>query len=295
MYKISSLSNGIKVVTEYTDYVGSVSVGIWVGTGSSMESLANNGVSHFIEHMLFKGTKTRTAKEIAEFSDRVGGQLNAMTAKEYTCYYAKTLSENADDAVEILSDMLTNSVFDPSCIETERRVIAEEINMSEDTPEDYVHDCLSRLMWRESPLGFPIAGTSETLDGIDRAAILDYFGRRYCSENIVVSVVGKFDEDKMHELLEEKLGTFARGCAADAVPKHIVPQRSLCVAEKDIEQCHICLGFEGFSRNDPQRYAMAVVNAVFGGNMSSRLFQSVREDRGLAYSVYSYMNMSCSA
>ena len=290
MYKISSLSNGIRVVSEYTDYVRSVALGVWVGTGSSMENVKNNGVSHYIEHMLFKGTKTRTAKEIAEFSDRTGSQLNALTAKKYTGYYAKTLTENLDGAIEILSDMLTNSVFDPECMETERRVIAEEINMSEDAPEDFVHDCLSKLMWRGEPLGFPIAGTLETLAGIDRTAILDYFGRRYCGENIVISVVGNFDEDRLHELLEKKFGVFERGSTADGVPGHIELQRGVSVTEKDIEQCHICLGLEGFTRHDTRRHALSVLNAVFGGSMSSRLFQSVREERGLAYSVYSYLN-----
>lgn len=289
MYKISKLSNGIRVVTEYTDYVRSVSLGVWVGVGSAYEKHSNSGASHFIEHMMFKGTAKRSAKAIAEATDKIGAQLNAMTAKEYTCYYARALTENLDTIVDIVGDMLTASAFSEECIETERSVIAEEISMSEDTPEEYVHDCLSRIVWRDSALGFPIAGTSETIKKIDREALSRHFRTFYNSENIVISVVGSFDEAKLLDLLEKHFGGIAHGMRSNLLrPER--PVRSFETVKKDIEQCHICLGLEGLAADSPLKYSLASVNALLGGNMSSRLFQSVREERGLAYSVYSYMN-----
>ena len=290
LYKINKLKNGIRVVTEKIDYVKSVSVGVWVGAGSAFENGENNGVSHFIEHMLFKGTKTRSAKEIAEYMDSVGGQLNALTAKEYTCYYAKTLTEHSSMSFEILSDMYRNSTFSEENIATERRVISEEINMSEDTPEDAVHDSLSRIMWRESPLGFPIAGTDGSLEKIDRRTMLDYRDRFYCGENTVISVVGNFDEDGVMAQLEEKFGGLRCEFEKAEPLKKINVTRGGTLIKKDIEQCHLCMGLEGLNRNDGNLYDLLVVNALFGGNMSSRLFQRVREEKGLAYSIYSYVN-----
>ncbi len=288
MHKIFKLSNGIRVVTETTDYVKSVSAGVWIGAGSSCERRENNGVSHFIEHMLFKGTKTRTAKEIAEYMDAVGGQLNAMTAREYTCYYAKTLSENMDMAFEILSDMLINSTFSEENIATERKVILEEISMGEDDPEDYIHDVFCENMWKGEALGFPIAGTAETLSGIGRSDILDYFSDMYTAENIVISVVGNFDEREALEILEEKFGRIKASGFVYEPQNRIAVNRGIKVVKRDIEQCQLCIGFEGFPRAEQRTYDLAVVNALFGGNMSSRLFQKVREEAGLAYSVYSY-------
>ncbi len=288
MHKVFSLSNGIRVVTETTDYVKSVSAGVWIGAGSSCENLENNGVSHFIEHMLFKGTATRSAKEIAEYMDAVGGQLNAMTAREYTCYYAKTLSENMDMAFEILSDMLINSTFSEENIATERKVILEEIYMGEDNPEDFIHDIFYENMWKDEPLGFPIAGTADTLSNIGREDILRYFSDMYTAENIVISVVGNFDEQQALEILEEKFGKIKVSSFVREPQKHISVNKGIKVVKRDIEQCQVCMGFEGFSRECARNYDLAVVNALFGGNMSSRLFQKVREEAGLAYSIYSY-------
>ncbi len=288
MHKVFTLSNGIRVVTEFIDYVKSVSAGVWVGAGSSFETLENNGVSHFIEHMMFKGTTSRTAKEIAEFMDSVGGQLNAVTGKEYTCYYSKTLSEHLEMSFEILSDMVRNSTFTNENMDIERKVIVEEINMGEDDPEDYIHDILSKNMWKNSALGYPIAGTTQSLSKIDRRAILDYYNDIYVADNIVISVVGNFDEEMALRLLEEKFGGIKeKGRKFDGIEKLSV-EKSAVVVKKDIEQCQLCLGFEGFCRGDRKVYDLAVVNALFGGNMSSRLFQKVREESGLAYSVYSY-------
>lgn len=290
MHKISVLSNGIRVVTERTDYVKSVALGVWIGAGSAMESRQNNGTAHFIEHTLFKGTEKRTAKDIAECMDRVGGQLNAVTAKEYTCYYAKTLTEHYKTAIDVLADMLLNSTFTAENINTERKVIAEEINMCDDTPEDYIHDCLSRIMWREGSLGLPIAGTLESLKRIDRETMLDFKNRLYCGENTVISAVGCFDEGELLEELEKKLGAIPRTKKATTAQQKLKVTRGTDILRKDIEQCHVCLGLEGFKSSDPRVYELLTVNAILGGNMSSRLFQRVREERGLAYSIYSYVN-----
>ncbi len=290
MYKIRSLSNGIRVVTEKIDYVKSVSMGVWIGAGSAMEGKENNGVSHFIEHMLFKGTTTRSARDIAEYMDRVGGQLNAVTAKEYTCFYARTLSDYSHMSVEILSDMIKNSTYTEENIETERKVILEEINMCEDTPEDAIHDHLSSLMWKENPIGFPIAGDALSLGTINRDAIISYYDKFYCGENMVISVVGNFDEDEMLELLEQKFGDIKPHSDFKSVQNKICVRRGGRIITRDIEQCHVCIGFEGVSRGDDAVYDLLVMNAVLGGNVSSRLFQKVREELGLAYSVYSYVN-----
>ncbi len=290
MFKISTLSNGIRVVTEKIDYVRSVSAGVWVGAGSAMENKSNNGVSHFIEHMLFKGTKRRSARDIAEYMDRVGGQLNALTAKEYTCFYAKTLTEHYDMSFDILADMIVNSTFSEENISTERRVIAEEINMCDDSPEDYIHDCLSRLVWRDEPLGYPIAGTVKSIDGIGRRELLDYRDCLYCGENMVISVVGSFDEKEALDKLESYFGGIKRHTEADLGQKRLNVVRNTEIIKKDTEQCHICMGLEGVSRDDDRIYDLLIINALFGGNMSSRLFQRVREDAGLAYSIYSFAN-----
>ena len=290
MFKISTLSNGIRVVTEKIDYVRSVSAGVWVGAGSAMENKSNNGISHFIEHMLFKGTKQRSARDIAEYMDKVGGQLNALTAKEYTCFYAKTLTEHYDMSFDILADMIVNSTFSEENISTERRVIAEEINMCDDSPEDYIHDCLSRLVWRDEPLGYPIAGTLKSIDGIGRRELLDYRDSLYCGENMVISVVGSFDEKEALDKLESYFGGIKRHTEAGLGQKRLNVMRGTEIIKKDTEQCHICMGLEGVSRDDDRIYELLIINALFGGNMSSRLFQRVREDAGLAYSIYSFAN-----
>ncbi|MDO4743990.1 MAG: pitrilysin family protein [Clostridia bacterium] len=290
MYKISRLKNGIRVVTENIDYVKSVSAGVWIGAGSAMETLQNNGASHYIEHMLFKGTRMRSASQIAKEMDSVGGQLNAVTSKEYTCYYVKVMTEHLELAFDVLADMITNSTFTEENIETERKVICEEISMCDDTPEDFIHDNLSRIMWQGDALGFPIAGTEETLNGITRDTLLGYKDSFYCAENMVISVVGNFDEKKILEVLEEKFGGISEKVKTPYNQKKIEVKSGIDIAGKDIEQCHMCLGLEGYPKGDDRLYDLLVMNAVLGGNMSSRLFQKVREELGLAYSIYSYAN-----
>ncbi len=290
MHKIFTLSNGIRVVTETTDYVKSVSAGVWIGAGSVNETADNNGVSHFIEHMLFKGTKTRSAKDIAECMDAVGGQLNAVTAKEYTCYYTKILSEHLELALELISDMLSNSTFTEENIELERKVILEEINMGEDEPENLIYDIVEREMWQKNTLALTVVGSAQSVSGITKDMLLDYFRKRYVAENIAISLVGNFDAEQITDVLEKYFGNIKRGQATPPSNQKIEPQKLAKAVKKDFEQCQLCIAFDGYARADVRRYDLAVVNALFGGNMSSRLFQSVREEYGLAYSVYSELN-----
>lgn len=289
MYKVSKLSNGIRVVTEKADYLKTVSAGVWVSVGSAMETKLNNGMSHFIEHMLFKGTQNRSAKEIAEFMESVGGQLNAATYKEYTCLSTKTLSEHIDRALELLSDMICNSTFTDENMETERDVISEEINMYEDTPEDVVHDLFDASIWEGTSIGLPILGTSESVESITKADMLTFFDNFYCGENMVISVMGNFDEDEVMALLEQKFGHIKRGNPAKLHPR-VEAKRGFRIRKRNIEQCHLCAGFQSIDRNDEQFYDLLIMDSLFGGNMSSRLFQRVREDAGLAYSIYTDMD-----
>lgn len=290
MHKVFCLSNGIRVVTETTDYVKSVSAGVWVGVGSVNETAENNGISHFIEHMLFKGTHTRSAREIAECMDSVGGQLNAVTAKEYTCYYTRTLTEYMRTALELLADMICNSTFESENIELERKVIIEEISMGEDEPENLIYDIVEAEMWSGDALGFPVTGSEKSVSGISRDMLLDYFHRNYVAENIVISIVGNFDEDEAIEILEKNFSGILAGGAEPKESGRVLQSRKVKIVKKDFEQCQLCIGFDGYSRRDIRHYNLAVVNALFGGNMSSRLFQKVREESGLAYSVYSELS-----
>jgi len=291
LQKIVCLSNGIRVVTETTDYVKSVSAGVWVGAGSADETRENNGISHFIEHMLFKGTKSRSAKDIAECMDAVGGQLNAVTAKEYTCYYTKTLTEHLGLALELISDMILNSTFTQENIDLERKVILEEISMGEDDPDNLIYDIVEEEMWEGSALAFSVVGTEESVSAIDRKMLVEYFAEKYVAENMVISLVGNFDEDEAIANVEKYFGCIK---SADKNfqrnPKTIEPGQNIRIFKKDFEQCQLCVALDGYSRQDKRRYDLSVVNALFGGNMSSRLFQRVREELGLAYSVYSELN-----
>ena len=288
MFQKNSLINGIRVVTEHISYVNSVSIGVWVKVGSRHESLANNGVSHFIEHMLFKGTKNRTAKEIANSIDKIGGQLNAFTSKEVTCYYAKVLDSHFDIALDVLADMLLHSNFTEEDIEKEKGVVIEEIGMYEDTPEDLVHDLFTQGVWSENPLGMSILGTDETLGRMTRKDILEYFNSSYTPENIVISVVGNFNQGEILEKIRKYFEdvTCEKNCniaieRPDFSSKYIV-------RSKETEQIHLCVGFNGVDVTNKGFYPMLIMNNVFGGAMSSRLFQKIREERGLAYSVFSY-------
>lgn len=280
------LNCGIRIVMEEIPYVQSVSVGIWVKAGSVDETVKNSGISHFIEHMLFKGTENRSAKKIAEDVDKIGGQINAFTGKEATCYYLKTLASNIDKAADILIDMFINSKFDEEEMEKEKRVVYEEIKMIEDSPEDDAHDIIGELIFKGNPLAKSIIGTPKSLQGITRKDIKKYIEQEYTRDNIVISVCGSFDQDHICELFDCKLMPLADNKAAKAHDE-IGYKPSYKVKVKDIEQSHICLGLKGLSLEDDRYYSLVLLNNIMGGSMSSRLFQNIREEKGLAYSVYS--------
>ncbi|MEB4780219.1 pitrilysin family protein [Paenibacillus jamilae] len=280
------LKNGLRVVIEKIPTVRSVSFGIWVKTGSRNETPDNSGISHFIEHMLFKGTERFSAKEIAEQFDAIGGNVNAFTSKEYTCYYAKVLDEHLPIAVDVLSDMFFNSKLDQEELAREKNVILEEISMYEDTPDDMVHDLVSRAAYGEHPLAYPILGTEDHLLAMDSSHLSHYMKEHYTIDNTVISVAGNVD-DRLVELLEQHFGHFDNH---GIVSPLTVPafNGQLLYHEKATEQNHICLSLPGFAIGDDLQYAMVLLNNAIGGGMSSRLFQEIREKRGLAYSVYSY-------
>ena len=289
MVTIKKLNCGTTVIMEKSERVQSAALGIWVRAGASDEWDEVSGVSHFIEHMMFKGTKNRTAKQIAEDVDKIGGVFNAFTGKEATCYYIKTLSSNICRGAEILLDMLTGSKFDQEEMDRERQVICEEIKMVKDTPDDDVYDTISELVAGGNPLGRSILGTPESLAGIDRSRLVDYRDQMYARDSIVVAVAGNFDEEAIEEIFEDRLTSLR-----DKKPKKEIQlkpyQQSFNVKVRDIEQTHICLATPGIALDDPRYYAFVLLNSIFGGSMSSRLFQNIREQKGLAYSVCS-MNL----
>ena len=271
---------------ERTDFVRSAALGIWVRTGSSHECDDNSGVSHFIEHMMFKGTGKRSARQIAEDVDRIGGMSNAFTGKEATCYYIKTLSSNIYQGAEILLDMLTGSAFAEEEMDKERQVILEEIKMVRDTPDEDVLDLISELVNGKNAIGRTILGTPESLAGIDRQKLADYYRREYSRDSIVIAVAGNFDPDRIAVLFEEGLGSLNADKPAFAPDRYPYEQKYK-VRVKDIEQTHLCLAIPSVPLGDDRYYAFVLMNSIFGGSMSSRLFQSIREERGLAYSVAS--------
>ena len=289
MVTIKKLNCGTTVIMEKSARVQSAALGIWVRAGASDEWDEVSGVSHFIEHMMFKGTKNRTAKQIAEDVDKIGGVFNAFTGKEATCYYIKTLSSNICRGAEILLDMLTGSKFDQEEMDRERQVICEEIKMVKDTPDDDVYDTISELVAGGNPLGRSILGTPESLAGIDRSRLVDYRDQMYARDSIVVAVAGNFDEKAIEAIFEDRLTSLR-----DKKPKKEIQlkpyQQSFNVKVRDIEQTHICLATPGIALDDPRYYAFVLLNSIFGGSMSSRLFQNIREQKGLAYSVCS-MNL----
>ncbi|WP_058485202.1 M16 family metallopeptidase [Defluviitalea phaphyphila] len=288
MFKLKRLSNGVTIVAEKLPFVRSIALGIWVYNGSRHEKANENGISHFIEHMLFKGTKNRNSKQIAEEMDAIGGQLNAYTTKEYTCYYFRTLDNHINQALDILTDMFFNSIFDEKEIEKEKGVIIEEINMYEDSPEELVHDLMQKAVWEKDPLGEPILGTKDTIMSFNNKTLKTFLNKRYRPENTVIAVAGNFEYDEIINKIEEKFinwNTFQKDDYVYTIPKY---QSKLVTKFKDIEQVHLCLSFPGIASDSKDIYNLITLNTIFGGGMSSRLFQKIREDRGLAYSVYSY-------
>lgn len=286
MVKTVKLKCGTTLIMDKTDYVQSAALGIWVRTGAADENNSVSGVSHYIEHMMFKGTDKRTAKEIASDVDKIGGMFNAFTGKEATCYYIKTLSSNIYAGAEILLDMLTGSRFDQEEMDKERKVICEEIKMVKDSPDDDVYDTISELVASGNPLGRSILGTPESLAGIDRAKLTAYYSEKYARDSIVIAVAGNFDEERIAELFESRLTSLReKKVTQDFTLKPY--RQSFDVKVRDIEQTHICLATPGISMADDKYYAFVLMNSIFGGSMSSRLFQNIREEKGLAYTVCS--------
>lgn len=288
MYNKFILENGITVVMEKIPYVKSVSIGFWIEAGSRYETVKNNGVSHFIEHMLFKGSKKRNAKEIAESIDSIGGQLNAFTGKECTCYYAKVLDNHLPIAIDVLGDMILNPKFQEEEIEKEKTVVMEEINMYEDSPEEIAHDLLAEALFNRHSLSYPILGKENTLKSFNKSIIMDYYNRFYVPDNIVVSIAGNFDIDTTLDLLTSYFKDWGLRHGKNQEFQKPEISQTLKGRYKDTEQLHLCIGMQGIPQGEDKLYPLLILNNIFGGSMSSRLFQSIREERGLAYSVYSY-------
>ena len=285
-----TLPNGLRIIGERIDHFRSVSVGLWLGSGSQYELPGEAGLSHFLEHMVFKGTKKRTARQIAEEMDAVGGQLNAFTAKECTCFYAKVVDEHLPLAMDVISDLVTAPVFDPVELEKEKGVVIEEINMAEDTPEDVVFELLMLAHYGDQPLSRPILGTAEQIQGYHSEDLRAYWSKMYRPQNAVLAIAGHYDWDRVQEMASELLGGWQpEGMERrDYVTHPVAP--TILTREKDIEQAHICLGYPGVSTGDDRAFEISIFNSVFGGAMSSRLFQKIREESGMAYSVYSAPN-----
>ncbi len=288
MYETFTLPNGLRVIAESIPHFRSVSVGLWVGAGSMTEKPSENGLSHFLEHMLFKGTEKRSARQIAEEMDGIGGQINAFTSKECTCYYAKVIDEHLSVAVDVLSDLLLRSTLDGTELEKERGVILEEIAMVEDTPEDIAHDMLCEAALDGNPLAQPILGVTEGISAYKRADLLAYRNTHYRPDSTVLAVAGRYDGEKLRALAEAHLGGWLPGEKPSLPEAGARFTPSLRRKQKDIEQIHLCIGFPGVATGQMDLYPLSILNNLFGGGMSSRLFQRIREESGMAYSVYSY-------
>jgi predicted Zn-dependent peptidase len=292
--KRTVLPGGLRVVTEHLPAVRSVALGIWVGVGSRDEDEAHAGATHYLEHLLFKGTRRRTALEISAEMDAVGGEMNAFTAKEYTCYYARVLDADLPLAVDILSDMVTSSLITPKDVDAERNVVLEEIAMNDDDPSDTVHEAFTAKLFGDTPLGRPILGTTDSINAITREQIYEHYEARYTPEHLVVAAAGNVTHETVVDLVARAFGPALARAAEPAAPRlngsHHPGQvgAGIRLISRGIEQANLVLGCEALARTDRRRFALGVLNAAFGGGMSSRLFQEVREKRGLAYSVYSF-------
>jgi predicted Zn-dependent peptidase len=282
------LDNGLRIVFEEVNYVNSVTTGIWVGAGSMYENKNNNGISHLIEHMMFKGTKNRTAANIAEEIDTMGGQINAFTTKECTCYYTKTTSYFFEKSLEILSDMMFNSEFDEEELRKEKKVILEEIFMYDDSPEDYVHELLTKIAFEGNSISYPILGDVNSVNGIERDAIIKYIEEYYTADNIVISIVGNVSKEVVKNLCEKYFMGFKHNHEKIPYDNSYEYHSKKEGVHKNIEQFHFCVGVKGYERNSEKYHASNILNNIIGGSMSSRLFQNIREKRGLVYSIYSF-------
>ena len=288
MYRKDTLSNGIRVVSETLPKSRSIAIGVWVKVGSRHEPPEIGGVSHFIEHLFFKGTNKRTAKDIAIEMDSIGGEMNAFTSQETTTYYAKVVDEHLPTVIEILSDILMGSKFDPVEMEKERKVILEEIKGVEDTPDDYIHEFFTNTVWPDNSLGRPILGTKETIKSLQHKDLIEYIENYYSPKEIVISVAGNFEHARLIELLNASFGTLAR---SGVLKKETTPgfTQTIAVKKKQLEQVQICIGCKGTHYTHEDRFVISALNTVLGNSMSSRLFQEIREQNALAYSIYSYL------
>ena len=291
MYKKHVLENGLTIIGEEIPYVKSISLGVWINAGSRIEDEEISGVSHFIEHMLFKGTKNRTSKQIASEIDNLGGQINAFTSKECTCYYVKLLNSHIDIGIDVLSDMILNSKFDKEDLDKERSVIIEELKMYEDSPEDLAYDLLTENIYKDDALGMNIIGTEESLKRLNREKLLEYFNKYYVPNNSVISISGNFNFNEIINKIEEKFKNWKKR-DVDIDIKKAEFKSCFLSKNKDTEQVNLALSLEAVPlENDEEVYALAVINTVLGGSISSRLFQKIREEKGLVYSIYSSQSL----
>jgi predicted Zn-dependent peptidase len=281
------LPNGLILLTERMEYMRSVAMGVWIKSGSRCEVAETNGISHFVEHMLFKGTRSRTAQHIAREMDSIGGNLDAFTGKETICFNVKSLAEHVPIALDVLADLVLNPVFDLPDIERERGVILEEIKIDEDNPEVLVHELFTQAFWKDHPLGWPILGTSATVAGLNQQSLVDYHSDRFHGGNMIFAAAGNLDHDDFAETIARKFAALAGGATLHEQPAPKAEARIVQRNKKSLEQVQICLGLPAPPITDDNRYATLILNTVLGGGMSSRLFQTIREERGMAYSIYS--------
>lgn len=286
--EVTELNTGLRVASEHIPHVQTVTIGFWVRCGTFAESPEETGLSHFLEHMFFKGTESRSARDIVEAFDDVGGELNAYTAKEYTCYFAKVMDEHLPLAVEVLSDMLSRPLFSEADLEREKQIVLEEISLYEDAPDEIIHDKLAGTIWPHHPLGRPILGSRESITGITVETCRQFYAKHYSPENIVVAACGHVSHDELVRLVEAHFHLESQGvCVSDTACTLPYSER-VSIMERPIEQLHLCLGFPGVAWSDKDIYPMNIMNNIFGAGMSSRIFQGIREELGLAYSIYSY-------
>lgn len=289
MITTTTLDNGVRIVTQNIGYMHTVTTGIWVANGTRHESPENNGVAHFIEHMLFKGTKRRNTHQITREIDSMGGILNAFTGHEYVCYYAKVLAKFLPGAADLLADIFLNSTFPLDEIERERKVILQEIKMRDDAPDEFIHDRFHQNFWRGQMLGMPVLGSEETITGLSRTAILSHKNSRYRSQDIIIAAAGNVQHDQVVAILAPLFSGLSSQWQPESVDAFPHAVKEVNLIEREMEQTLVCLGTRSLRYDHPDRYALFLLTTILGGGMSSRLFQEVREKKGLAYSVYSYI------
>lgn len=290
IYKKTVLKNGIRVVTERISYVRSVTFGVWIDVGSRDEASDERGISHFIEHMFFKGTKKRTAKEIAASLESVGGALNAFTGREHTCYFARVLDEHLHIAIDVLADILKNSLLNPSDFEREKTVILAEVKDLEDSPEDVAHDLLMNNIWQDQPLGRPIIGDTESIQRMSRNKLIDFIKRNYVSPKMVIAASGNLNHQDLVRMVEEEFQFQKSDGIFETAQPTLEPDQKKTVINRKTAQTHICLGVPTFPYKDKRRYPAFILSNILGGGMSSRLFQNIREKLGLAYNLYTFVD-----